>query len=152
MVKNKTWVCTLYTFSFPVVIIFPLYFSTDPPKIVRVGPERLVVAALYNRTVLVCQAEGNPPPSYQWLQKTTTADEVVYVRGAEHMLVIHNVTYEYQGKYFCKATNFISGTERTSQSDQIDLSVMGKLSIIFFIPFPSIFFFLLNAPSVKTRV
>lgn len=99
------------------------------------GPDRLVVASLYNRTVLQCQAEGNPPPTFQWLQKTTTAEETVYVRGAEHMLVIHNVTYEYQGKYFCKATNFISGTERTTQSDQIDLSVMGKLSIILLLHF-----------------
>lgn len=130
--SNSTLSCH-HTFLSSCSISSNHIFSTVPPKIVRVGPERLVVASLYNRTVLVCQAEGNPPPSYQWLQKTTTAEETVYVRGAEHMLVIHNVTYEYQGKYFCKATNFISGTERTSQSDQIDLSVMGKLSIIFFI-------------------
>jgi hypothetical protein len=92
-----------------------------------VGPERVVVASLYNRTVLVCQAEGNPQPAYQWLQKTSTAEETVYVRGAEPMLVIHNVTYEYQGKYYCKASNVISGTDRTIQSDPIDLSVMGTL-------------------------
>lgn len=42
------------------------------------------------------------------------------------MLVIHNVTYDYQGRYVCKASNIISGTERHSQSEPIDLSVMGK--------------------------
>jgi len=92
----------------------------------------VVVASLYNRTVLVCEAEGNPPPSYQWLQKTNTAEETVYVRGAEQTLVIHNVTYEYQGSYFCKATNVISGVERTIQSDEINLSVMGKFSFYFY--------------------
>ncbi|CAG7664521.1 unnamed protein product, partial [Allacma fusca] len=101
-----------------------------PPKITRVGPERLMVAALYNRTMLVCQAEGNPPPAYQWLQKTSTAEETVYVRGAEHMLVIHNVTYEYQGKYICKATNTISGNERTILSEPIDLNVVGAPQVL----------------------
>ncbi|ODM98937.1 Kin of IRRE-like protein 3 [Orchesella cincta] len=103
---------------------------TDPPKITRVGPDRTVVASLYNRTVLVCEAEGNPPPSYQWLQKTNTAEETVYVRGAEQTLVIHNVTYEYQGSYFCKASNVISGVERTIQSDEINLSVMGAPQVL----------------------
>ncbi|XP_021944481.1 kin of IRRE-like protein 3 isoform X3 [Folsomia candida] len=101
-----------------------------PPKITRAGPERVVVAALYNRTVLVCQADGNPQPAYQWLQKTTTAEETVYVRGAEQMLVIHNVTYDYQGRYVCKASNIISGTERHSQSEPIDLSVMGPPQVL----------------------
>jgi len=105
-----------------------VYTFVDAPKIVRVGPERIVTAPLYNRTVLVCQAEGNPPPSYQWLQKTSTPEETVYIRGAENMLVIHNVTYDYQGKYICKASNVIGGKERVTQSQPIDLSVFGEWS------------------------
>ena len=98
----------------------------DPPKITGVRPDGKVTASLYNRTVLQCQADGNPAPTYQWLQKMTTAEETVYVRGSDPMLVIHNVTYDFQGKYICKATNVISGTERTTQSNPIDLSVFGK--------------------------
>lgn len=102
----------------------------DPPKITRVGPERMVMATLYNRTVLQCLAEGNPQPTYQWLQQMTSAEESnTYVRGSDHMLVIQNVTYDFQGKYLCKAKNVISGTERTTQSDPIELHVTGKFSL-----------------------
>jgi len=103
-----------------------VFFSPDEPKILRVGPERVVTAALHNRTVLVCQAEGNPAPTYQWLQRSSTSVETVYVRGTDHMLVIHNVTYDYQGEYLCKASNTIKSIQRVTESRPIELSVVGK--------------------------
>ena len=74
----------------------------DSPRILSVGPTSVVTAQLYNKTVLTCEAEGNPPPEYLWLQMKTT--EEVLIRAHTQEFVIDNVTYDYQGKYlnsFC---------------------------------------------------
>lgn len=47
-------------------------------------------------------------------------------RGRESRLVIDNVTYDFQGEYECRATNFINGQERTVASEPITLQVVGK--------------------------
>lgn len=47
-------------------------------------------------------------------------------RGREARLVIHNTTYDYQGEYECRATNYINGQERTVASEPISLQVVGK--------------------------
>lgn len=48
-------------------------------------------------------------------------------RGRDSRLVIHNTTYDYQGEYECRATNYINGQERTTSSEPISLQVVGKL-------------------------
>jgi hypothetical protein len=44
--------------------------------------------------------------------------------------VIDNVTYDYQGDYECRATNFISGQARTTNSDPISLQVVGAPQVL----------------------
>lgn len=102
----------------------------DSPKILSVGPDRLTTAHLFTSASFECVAEGNPQPTYQWLQRLPTPSDVIRERGREAKLHISNVTYDYQGEYVCKVTNIISGTERTVQSEAIALQVVGKLSII----------------------
>lgn len=46
-------------------------------------------------------------------------------RGGEPRLVINNVTYDYQGEYECRATNYINGQERSVTSEPIQLQVVG---------------------------
>lgn len=52
-------------------------------------------------------------------------------RGHESRLVIDNVTYDYQGEYECRATNYINGQERTVASEPVSLQVVGKFRIHF---------------------
>lgn len=47
-------------------------------------------------------------------------------RGHESRLVIDNVTYDYQGEYECRATNYINGQERTVASEPVSLQVVGE--------------------------
>ncbi|XP_063240065.1 hemicentin-2 [Bacillus rossius redtenbacheri] len=96
-----------------------------PPRILSVGPDRLVTAPLFSQASLACSAEGNPKPTYQWLQKTTSPDAAVLLRGSGPELLVSNVTYDYQGEYVCKATNVIGGRERVVQSETIAVQVVG---------------------------
>ncbi|CAH0390302.1 unnamed protein product [Bemisia tabaci] len=73
------------------------------PSIREVGPDKVVTAPLFSPVRFNCEADGNPLPSYQWLQRlptiTPTSDETVYVRGSEAQLYVNNVTYDHQGDY-----------------------------------------------------
>lgn len=51
-------------------------------------------------------------------------------RGRESRLVVDNVTYDYQGEYECRATNYINGQERTVASDPISLQVVGAPQVL----------------------
>lgn len=51
-------------------------------------------------------------------------------RGRESRLVIDNVTYDYQGEYECRASNFINGQERSTTSDPISLQVVGAPQVL----------------------
>ena len=80
------------------------------------------------RAVLTCEAEGNPPPRYQWLQKLPTQE--VLIRGYEQQLVIKNTTYDYQGEFVCKASNTINNEERSVQSDGLFVEVSGAPQVM----------------------
>ena len=86
-----------------------------------VGPTKVIAAKMYNRTSLTCEAEGNPPPKYKWLQHLPS--EEVLIRGYEKTLSIDNVTYDHQGEFVCEAVNEISGQQRTIQSEGIKVEV-----------------------------
>ena len=106
-----------------------LFFSSiDSPQILSVGPAKIVQAKMYNKTVLTCEAEGNPKPRYSWLQMKPSQE--VLIREYSQQLIIENVTYDYQGDFVCKATNEIKGEERTVQSDPIKLVVTGAPQIL----------------------
>lgn len=58
-------------------------------------------------------------------------------RGRESRLVIDNITYDFQGEYECRATNYINGQERTVASEPILLQVVGKCYFCFYSAFIS---------------
>ncbi|XP_031358426.1 hemicentin-2 [Photinus pyralis] len=111
----------------------PLRFHLDvkyPPKILSVGPDRLTTAPLFTSATFECIAEGNPQPTYQWLQRYPTPSDFILERGRESKLHVPNVTYDYQGEYVCKVTNIIGGIERTVQSESIALQVVGAPQVL----------------------
>ncbi|KAF7265901.1 hypothetical protein GWI33_020647 [Rhynchophorus ferrugineus] len=101
------------------------------PKIISVGRERVKTATLFSPVNFECLGEGNPPPTYQWIQRRTsaTADSIIE-RGREAKLHISNVTYEYQGEWRCKVTNIIKGEEQSEISEPIILQVHGAPQVI----------------------
>ncbi|XP_059482578.1 hemicentin-1 isoform X4 [Neocloeon triangulifer] len=110
-----------------------------PPRILHVGPDRKVTASLFSQTSFACEAEGNPPPSIQWLQKLPihpmaiadgSAEEKVILRGAEPRLVLTNLTYDHQGEYVCRAANKIANVERPIQSEPIPVHVKGAPQVV----------------------
>ncbi|GLV42586.1 uncharacterized protein CBL_03325 [Carabus blaptoides fortunei] len=111
----------------PVTVHIDVKYS---PKILSVGPDRLTTAPLFTPATFECIAEGNPQPTYQWLQRLPTPSDVIVERGRESKLHIANVTYDYQGEYVCKVTNVISGIERTVQSEAIALQVVGAPQVL----------------------
>lgn len=48
------------------------YFHLDPPRILSAGPDRLTTVPLYTPAVFECVAEGNPQPTYKWVQRYVT--------------------------------------------------------------------------------
>ncbi|KAI4470872.1 nephrin [Holotrichia oblita] len=107
--------------SHPIMVQLDVKY---PPKILSIGPDRLTTAPLFTSATFECVAEGNPQPTYQWLQRLPTPSDVILERGWESKLHIANVTYDYQGEYVCKVTNIIGGAERTIQSEAIALQVV----------------------------
>ena len=96
------------------------------------GSDRLMTVLLYSTASFECKAEGNPQPTYQWLQKLSTSfspNTIMIERGTQAQFVIKNVTYEHQGEYVCKVTNSISGKEKYDQSEPITLQVYGEFNI-----------------------
>ncbi|XP_063709478.1 hemicentin-2 isoform X2 [Culicoides brevitarsis] len=96
-----------------------------PPRITTAGPDRHTTAPLFSPAAFECIAEGNPLPTYKWVQKISGYGNNVVDRGSEPRLVINNVTYDYQGEYECRATNYINGQERSVTSEPIQLQVVG---------------------------
>ncbi|CAG9762691.1 unnamed protein product [Ceutorhynchus assimilis] len=104
---------------------------SNRPKVISVGRERVKTSTLFAPVNFECLGEGNPPPTYQWIQKKTSqqSDSVVE-RGREAKLHIKNVTYEYQGEWRCKATNVIKGEEQSDISEPIILQVHGAPQVL----------------------
>jgi hypothetical protein len=45
------------------------FLFKDPPRILSAGPDRLTTAPLFSPAAFECVAEGNPSPSYRWVQR-----------------------------------------------------------------------------------
>ncbi|KAI4470874.1 nephrin [Holotrichia oblita] len=121
--------------SHPIMVQLDVKY---PPKILSIGPDRLTTAPLFTSATFECVAEGNPQPTYQWLQRLPIPSDVILERGWESKLHIANVTYDYQGEYVCKVTNIIGGAERTIQSEAIALQVVGAPQVLRHITSPQI--------------
>ncbi|GFT57671.1 putative cell adhesion molecule [Nephila pilipes] len=100
------------------------------PQILNVSPIHGATVAVYNSTTLVCEAEGNPPPKYSWLQKMGGDGIEWQQRGNTAVLLIQNVTYQYQGQYVCEASNVINGHTYKSTSAEISLDVTGAPQVL----------------------
>ncbi|KAL1124786.1 hypothetical protein AAG570_001407 [Ranatra chinensis] len=101
-------------------------FISDGPIIKSVGPNRLTTVNLYGEAWFDCEAEANPTPSYQWLQRISGGLASSAVRSNDARLHIRNATYHHQGEYICRVANYIGGKERPVQSDPVALQVVGK--------------------------
>lgn len=108
--------------NFQTLITSPF---SDPPRVVSIGRERVKTATLFSPAHFECQGEGNPLPTYQWIQTRPPLNKIIE-RGRDPKLYISNVTYDYQGEYRCKITNIIKGEERSDISEPIILQVHGK--------------------------
>ncbi|XP_037954318.1 synaptogenesis protein syg-1-like [Teleopsis dalmanni] len=100
-----------------------------PPKIISAGPDRLTTAPLFSPAAFECVADGNPLPTYKWVQRFSRGAKYVE-RGHESRLVIDNVTYDYQGDYECRATSYINGQERVAVSEPVSLQVVGAPQVL----------------------
>ena len=83
---------------------------------------------VHNQTVLTCKADGNPAPSYEWLQQLPSGQVRKRSRMAD--LVIEDVGYEDQGEYSCMASNSVGGERRQVQSDVVRLEVAGVPQVV----------------------
>lgn len=100
------------------------------PSILKVFPNPGATVSVYNNTTLSCEAEGNPPPKYSWLQKMGGNPVAWQQRGNTALLQIPNVTYQYQGQYVCEATNEINGRTHKATSAEISLDVTGAPQVL----------------------
>ena len=87
---------------------------------------------VHNRTVLLCHAEGNPEPKFQWLQRLpqVLGQEQVVKRGNESELVIEDAGYSDQGEYTCRAINAVGGERREATSEVVRLRVTGAPQVV----------------------
>ena len=94
-----------------------------PPVMVKTSPSTHLSVSVNNRTRLLCKADGNPTPKYQWVQGNK-------VRSYSDYLEIENVGYADQGDYHCIATNVIGGERKEVESGKVRLSVTGAPQVV----------------------
>lgn len=108
------------------------------PSIKSVGPAAQLEKLLGAKLELTCEAEGQPAPDYTWIQEA--ADEAAVdgtpppqIRGHNRRLVVHDLTYQDQGRYWCEASNTIGGDggERLiAKSSPIQVEVIGRPAVV----------------------
>jgi hypothetical protein len=90
-----------------------------------------LTVSLYESARLECQADGNPSPRYQWIQRILqNGEEIITIKSQDRYTSVSNVTYEDQGDYICTITNVINGQERTVNSDPVNVRVVGNYTIL----------------------
>ena len=74
-------------------VLTPCYIvlMSDSPHIVSLSPSGSVSGQVGSRVSLSCEAEANPPPAYQWVQKLS--DQYV-IRGNSRLLILDNIIFE----------------------------------------------------------
>ena len=73
---------------------------------------------------LECTADGNPTPTYHWIQKFPSGKSKI--RGHEARLVIPNAMFEDNSEMVCQASNYVKNTKRYSNSQPIKLIITGE--------------------------
>ena len=87
------------------------------------GPGEARKVRLEERTVLRCEAEGNPRPEVQWLHSTEAGG--VQVVSSQARLDLLSTDYSQAGHYVCRATNTLDGELLSAQSDVVEVEVWG---------------------------
>ena len=103
-------------------IFLKYLIDSDSPSIISLSPSGLVTSKVGSRVSLACQADANPQPAYQWVQKLN--DQIV-IRGNSQVLTIDNIIFEDDGEYICHAHNQIRGEERITHSAPVHVQVRG---------------------------
>ena len=81
-------------------------------------PEGMIQKRYKSDVELTCQGEGNPPPSYNWVQHTMGGP---VSRGHDRVLRISGLDYQDQGEYSCQVVNEIS----SSRSGVVTINIEG---------------------------
>jgi len=81
-------------------------------------PEGLVEKRYKADVELTCEGEGNPAPSYTWVQHTVGGP---VTRGHDRVLRISGLDYQDQGEYSCQVVNQIS----SSRSGVVTVNIQG---------------------------
>ena len=102
---------------------------SDGPSIKSVGPADQLEKLLADKLELTCEAEGHPAPEYAWLQEPLTGRAPPQIRGHNRRLIIHDLTYQDQGRYRCEASNTIAGERLIVKSSPINVEVMGRPTV-----------------------
>ena len=90
----------------------------DGASVQGLVPEGIVDKRYKSDVELTCQGEGNPPPSYSWVQHTVKGP---VTRGHERVLTISGLDYQDQGEYSCQVVNEIS----SSRSGVVKINIEG---------------------------
>ena len=89
----------------------------DGPKITKISPASILIAD--QPLVLVCEANGDPLPSYTWYHNgKNISHNSVYVKS--------NITTKDSGSYMCVATNRAAGVVMTdSKTTNVSIFSIG---------------------------
>lgn len=80
---------------FDLILLYCHYFSTDKPVIDATKLPKTIPVFRGYPEMLVCEADGHPPPKIQWLY---SSDKVPHLSGT-------TLTVSEAGFYNCSATN-----------------------------------------------
>ena len=92
-----------------------------------VEPVSSVLATTGSSLVLTCSSDGVPTPSFQWIQTSPGGGELV--RGYQKELVVETVSYQHQGRFYCRAGNTVRGQDRQADSRPVNVTVTGPPQI-----------------------
>ena len=96
----------------------------DAPESVKIALSQPVGVKGQNIT-LTCTADGNPTPSFQWMQPHD-------LTSMGHSLSISSVKFKHGGTYTCIATNNIEAGTKSNQTS-VDLTVEGDYNYLFYL-------------------
>ena len=101
-----------------------IQFFLDPPSIPQTGPSNYMRLKTKSILQLECTADGNPAPTFKWIQKFPTG--ISKVRGYEAKLVIQGVTFKDNSRMVCEASNYINNIKQHSKSEPVELIITGE--------------------------
>lgn len=74
-------------------VIVYIFYNIDPPRIISAGPDRVTTAPLYSPAAFECVAEGNPQPTFKWIQRykyIITLKNVPYLKMHNLILIFRH--------------------------------------------------------------